>query len=117
MRAGMMRHRISLQRRGTGQNNFGEEIQSWTDDTMIWANIMPIRGSEYNFARQAHSEVTHRIRTRYCKLADGTRPTADNCRLRYYDHKAQVNRYFDVQDIHAPYERKIYLDWMCIEEN
>lgn len=117
IQSGQLRQRLTIQRRSRSQNDFGEQETTWLDDTVIWGDIMPMRGQEYNFARQERSELTHRIITRWTIMSDGTRPTADNCRFKYYDWKSEVERFFDVKRVFPPYEKKYMLEWEVIEGN
>lgn len=65
MRAGQLRHRVTLQSKSVVQNTFGEETITWTDTATIWAAVEPLRGREFLEARQDQAEVSTRIRMRY----------------------------------------------------
>jgi SPP1 family predicted phage head-tail adaptor len=68
MNAGDLRHRITLQKQRTGQDNYGQPLENEYDDfTTVWAAVNPILGKEYFAAETIQSDVTHRIRLRYCK--------------------------------------------------
>jgi SPP1 family predicted phage head-tail adaptor len=68
MRAGRLRHRITLQRLVAGspqQKPSGEPDVAWADYLSVWASVEPVTGRE-PFLAQAHlSEVTTKIRMRY----------------------------------------------------
>jgi SPP1 family predicted phage head-tail adaptor len=65
VRAGRLRHRITLQRRVESQEATGEVTWSWADVAEVWASVEPIAGREYFAAAQVSSEVNTRIRLRY----------------------------------------------------
>lgn len=65
MRAGLLRHRVTLQSPSATQNEYGEEVITWTDERTVYASIEPLRGREYLEARAQTQELSHRIRMRY----------------------------------------------------
>lgn len=66
MRAGRLRHRITIQQQAvTGQNDYGEDIYEWTDVAIVWAEVQPLTGREYWAAEQVNAETTHQVRLRY----------------------------------------------------
>lgn len=111
MRAGMLRHKIAIQKpsTATSRDSYGAEVVAWSTDSQPYASIMPLRGSEYLAAQQVQSSVTHKIRIRYQTLVGGTR-IHPRCRIRF------GTRYFNIQDILKIDERDIFLDMMCMED-
>jgi SPP1 family predicted phage head-tail adaptor len=71
MRAGWLKHRITIQMPATEQSASGEVTPGWSDFLSAWASIEPLRGREYMEGRQAQASVDHRIRMRY---RDGITP-------------------------------------------
>lgn len=68
MRAGKLRHRITLQSLADGQEApfpSGAPDQYWEDSLTVSASINPLAGRELFAAQQYNSEVTHSIRMRY----------------------------------------------------
>ena len=66
MRAGLLRHRIVIQQKGTIiRDSFGEPTPAWPILATVWAAVDPLRGREFAEQRQAGAEVTTRIRIRY----------------------------------------------------
>lgn len=66
MRAGKLRHRITIQSRHVARGTMGGESAKWVDVVQgIPASIEPLNGRELFTAQQVHSEVTVRIRMRY----------------------------------------------------
>lgn len=71
---GKMRHRITFQTFTGEQDSFGDPLQAddtqWKNAVMLWAAIEPISGREFYAAEQSQSEVSHKIRCRYCTGLD-----------------------------------------------
>lgn len=69
MRAGRLRHQVTIQQLvagSPGQQLNGEPDESWTAYlTDVWASIEPLRGRELFAAQEHHSEITTRIELRY----------------------------------------------------
>ena len=66
MRAGELRHRVSIQAPVETQNTYGEPEISWSDiATGVQASIEPLRGREFFTARQEVGEVIARIKIRW----------------------------------------------------
>jgi len=68
VRAGQLRHRVTLQQRAAGspqQHASGEPDDAWSDVATVWAAVEPLAGRELFAAQAHHSEVTGRIRLRY----------------------------------------------------
>jgi|SRR5450830_618091 len=54
--------RIKIQQRGTGRDDGGQRIDTWTDVAQVWADIRDISGREFVAAGADQAEVTTRIR-------------------------------------------------------
>ena len=65
MKAGMLRHRVTIREPIETQNEYGEPEVRWQIIAEEWAAIEPLRGAEYFTARQEYGEVDFRIRMRY----------------------------------------------------
>lgn len=65
MRAGWLRHRITIQTPATVQSASGQVNPGWSDYLSAWASIEPLRGREYMEGRQTQASVDHRVRMRY----------------------------------------------------
>ena len=113
MRAGELRHRITIQTQSVSAGIYGSADITWADDIEVWASIWPIKGNEYYHARQIESGVTHKIRLRYTKLSDDTR-ISPKCRIRHGDDENA--RYFNIESVIDPDERHIFLDIMAVED-
>lgn len=101
--AGRLHHRVTIQEHVTGQDEFGQPIDTWADVATVWAAVEPLRGREYFAAQQVNAEVTARIRTRYRK---GVRPSM---RVLY------DGRLYDILSVIDPEERHQELQLMCRE--
>jgi SPP1 family predicted phage head-tail adaptor len=64
MRAGLLRHRVVLQRGSASQDSFGGVSQTWSAAGTVWAAVEPLRGQEMLDARQAEALIDTRIRIR-----------------------------------------------------
>ena len=65
MRAGTLRHQITVQSYGvSAANDYGELVASYTAGTVRWASIEPLSGVERDRAMGVVGEVTHRITIR-----------------------------------------------------
>lgn len=66
MRAGTLRHRVTIQHRSQTQNpNTGEITPGWEDVATVWASVEPLSAREFIAAQGQQSEVTARIKIRY----------------------------------------------------
>jgi SPP1 family predicted phage head-tail adaptor len=64
IRAGGMRHRVTLQVMSEAQDSVGQPIQSWADVGTFWANVREMSGREAVTARQLNAELTHAVTMR-----------------------------------------------------
>jgi SPP1 family predicted phage head-tail adaptor len=65
VRAGELRHRVTIQGRTITRNSYGEEKVDWMPVATVWAEVTDLSGREYFAAQQVQAEVTTRIRIRY----------------------------------------------------
>ena len=82
MRAGMLRHRVTIQRQELVFGKFGAPLHDkvWENVATVWASLEAMSGREFFASQQAQSEVTQRIRIRYRPdvTADIVAPLPDN---------------------------------------
>lgn len=72
MRAGALRHRLTIeQRTDVVEATMGEAVPTWTEFATVWADVQPVSGTERFIAQQFLANVSHTIRTRYL---DGVTP-------------------------------------------
>ena len=94
MRAGPLRHQITLQRRSRAGDTFGDSrgTDTWTDLATVRADVRPLRGREFFEAQQVKSEVTHKVVMRYCSdLADLSPKDRIKFGTRYLDILSVLN--------------------------
>ncbi|MGJ3501613.1 putative phage head-tail adaptor (plasmid) [Piscirickettsia salmonis] len=103
MRAGLLRHRITLQNNLIGTNEYGEALDYWQDIATLWARVSPRIGRELFSAQQFYHEITQTVTLRY--RAD----VSPNLRI-YFD-----GRYFEILSVINPDERNRELVLACRE--
>lgn len=64
MKAGDLRHRITVQYPVEAQDSAGQPIATWKDLFTCWAAIEPISGREFTMTQQTGTEAQIRIRIR-----------------------------------------------------
>lgn len=70
MRAGELRHRITVEQKSVTRNDYGEEIASWSEFATRWADAAALDGTESFSRDQKFAEATHRFRLRYLDGVD-----------------------------------------------
>jgi SPP1 family predicted phage head-tail adaptor len=109
LRAGSLRHRVTLQSLGTRTDDgMGGGSILPVDEATLNASIEPLSGEERLEAGQLETALTHRIRTRFIP---GVKP---HWRVRYIDRYAG-ERVFDIDSVIDPEERHRELELMCTE--
>jgi len=105
MRAGKLRHKITIQYcpEPQSQDSYGAVIKNWSDYATVWASIEPARGREFWESQQINAEVTAKITIRY--LA-GITP---KMRVKY------GSRIFEIISVINPEERNRELQLMVKE--
>lgn len=90
MRAGELRHRVTIQQFTAARDAVGGETKTWSDLATVYAAALPISGREYVALRQAQSDITIRFRLRYRSgINTGMRVVWDG---RNYDIVEAINR-------------------------
>lgn len=104
MRAGQLRHKVTLQDLGTrSDDGFGGGTIATVDTADVWASIEPLTGQERLQAGQFDTSITHRIRMRYYP---GLRP--------HWQVKFGT-RVFDIKSVADLEERRREVELMCEE--
>ena len=65
MRAGQLRHRVTIERRTEVDDGAGGSVETWATFATVWAAVIPLTGRELFAAQQVASTVSHRIEMRY----------------------------------------------------
>jgi SPP1 family predicted phage head-tail adaptor len=103
MRAGSLRHRVTLQSVGSTYDDYGDLSDSWSTDASVWAAIVPVSGQETDIAGELSGVVTHKIKIRYkASVNPQNRITFDD-------------RTFQIESVRNWQERNIYLELLCKE--
>lgn len=103
MRAGTLRHRITIEQPAETQNAHGEPVVTWSALATCWASVEPLSGRELLMAQQVNAEITHRARLRY---------VAGVMAKQRVQHQG---RYFDINAVRNIDERKVELELLCQE--
>ena len=67
MRAGMLRHRVTIQRQELVFGKFGAPLHDkvWENVATVWASLEAMSGREFFASQQVQSEVTHKVTIRF----------------------------------------------------
>lgn len=104
MRAGRIRHRVTIQQRGTpSQNTHGEDTTPWVDQVTVYAEIKPLSGREFFTAQTTDSEVSTQITMRY------------RSGITTAKRIIRESRVWDIEAVIDVDERRRELQLMCVE--
>lgn len=103
IRAGKLRHKITIQKRSATTDEYGGESDVWTDFLTVRASVEPLQGREFYASQQMQAETTIRFRIRY---AAGITP---QMRVSY------GGRFFNISSIINPDEANHELHIMAVE--
>ena len=65
MQPGDLDRRITIQQNTPTQDGAGQPIESWADLATVWAEVVPVGGSETFQAKQTGAEAVAKFRIRY----------------------------------------------------
>ncbi|AOM42429.1 phage head closure protein [Xenorhabdus hominickii] len=65
MRAGRLRHRVTIRKNEASRGKFGEVLNNWVDLATVWAEVKAISRRELVASGAVFSEATVRIWLRY----------------------------------------------------
>ena len=104
MRAGQLRHLVTIEQRSSTPDTYGEPAQTWTTlHANQPASIEPLSGRELITAQAVQSDVTHRLRMRYVAGVQTK-------------HRILFgSRVFDIRAVRDVNERNIELEMLCTE--
>jgi len=105
MRAGRLRHRVTIEEVTNTADGAGAITQTWSEVRKVWAAVEPARGAEFYASQTENSEVTGKIVMRYFS---GLNPTM---RINW----ASESRIFQIEAIIDPDERHRELQLMVKE--
>lgn len=110
MKAGDLRHRITIEQPTETQSESGDVTQTWSELATVWAGIVPVGGSESWRAQQANPLLSHQITIRW--LAGVT----SKMRVKYEDPKNDTTRYFGIDAVVTTDERREEIRLLCVED-
>ena len=68
MRAGDLRHRLTIQKPDKVKDPLsGELVDGWIDVTTVWGSVEDLAGKEFFAAQQVNAEITTQVIIRYQK--------------------------------------------------
>ena len=104
MRAGKLRHRITIEQNTPTRDALGAEVDSWTTFAVRWAAVEPLGGREFWDAAQVNAERRTRFRLRHLAgVTPAMRVSFDN-------------RVFDIHAVIDAGERNRELELVCTEK-
>lgn len=104
MRAGNLRHTVTIQQQVATKDALGQRTDSWTDLATRRASIEPLNGKEYFRADAEHADVTSRIRLRYDSALSG---------LKAHDRVLHGSIIYDIKSVINPSEKGREFVLMC----
>lgn len=103
MRAGELRHRVTLEQRTQTVASQGSLTPIWQGVATVWAAVEPVGGDEGERGKHADATITHRVRIRY-------RPdVSPKMRVSYGDRRLEVVAVLNQEER----DREVFL--MCRE--
>ena len=102
MRAGWLRHRVTIQEKVITRDVYGEEDFTWENTRTVWASVEPARGREFLQAQTEQVTYDTTVRMRY-----GTTITPEN-RIVWND------QYYDVRSVVSVLEKGKELEVQCL---
>lgn len=103
MRAGRLNTKILIESKTEVIDSVGDVTETWSTFADTWAEVRTQSGKEFINARQAHSELTHVVTTRYISGVTS---------------KMRVNNggvYYNILSVFDPTTRKKELRLFCSE--
>lgn len=108
MKAGNLRHRLTIQEATGKASTFGGSTENlWTDVITVWGSVRPMLGKEAEQAQHMVSEVSHTIKIRY--------PDPDTIVVGSKHRILFGTRIFDVEYVLNEDERNRELKLLCFE--
>ena len=109
MNPGRLNKRVKILKFAKTPDGAGGYLDDWKTESgwelhsTVWAEVHPLRGREFEQAKQSMGEVTHRITIRYKRDIDKSMIVVYN------------GRRFDIGYAINPEEKNAYLELMCVE--
>lgn len=100
-----MRHRVTIERQSTVQDDLGELIDTWTEVRTVWARVRPLSTTEFYAQSGEHSQISHEITVR-----------AENLTVTAADRLQYDGRTFDIRGVYDMNERGRFIVMRCVED-
>ena len=115
MRAGTLKHRITIQVKTEAPDGMGGVVVTWPekDWVEVWAGVIPLRGEELVEAMKLEGKVTHRIEMRYRRQLYSLLSPSPVVKRLYWRKR---NRYFNIRSVINVREANEKLEIMAEEE-
>jgi SPP1 family predicted phage head-tail adaptor len=107
MQSGKLNRRIELQSPSSGQDSFGQPLDTWTTILNTWASIRAATSKEVYASSAFVSQVSHIITVRYQYALN----------IRSADRVIYDGRIFEIQAVSDADESKVKLNLLCLELN
>ena len=108
MRAGRLRHKVTLETQTTTKNSYGEFVDTWTEIAVRRCSIEPLMGREFYERSGEHSRMPTRIRIRHDATVATVKPYD-----RAVDYSTSPAVVYDIESVQNPRERDRELVLMC----
>lgn len=103
MKAGDLRHSVTIERVTETTDDLGQPVQVWTPVATVRAAVEPLQGRELYAAQAVHSEAQYNVRVRYLS---GITPK---------DRVKYGSRYLNILSVIDKEERHRELTLLCSE--
>jgi SPP1 family predicted phage head-tail adaptor len=103
MKAGKLRHKITIQKTTQTADSIGGIIDSWSTFATVWAHIEPLKGKETLQGEQISTDLFLRITIRYLSGLTAKMRISWNSRT------------FDIKSISNLDERNREMELLCVE--
>ena len=111
MRAGTLRHRITIEEKTGTSDGMGGFTNTWSDLHSCAAAIWPLSAREQSDSLKLELNINYRIRIRHPRI----NLTAD-MRIKWHDPIAGADKYFNIVSIINPDERNIMIDFLALRD-
>ncbi len=112
IRSGDLKHKIIIQERTRTADGMGGFSEVWSDLYPTRAAIWPMKATEVLDALKLELQVDHRIRIRHPRTFE----IKADMRVKWFDHIAKVDKYFNIISILNIDKRNVMLELICSEE-
>jgi head-tail adaptor len=111
MRAGRLRHKVTLEAQSSTKNEYGEFVDSWSTIAVRRCSIEPLMGKEFYEQSGEHARMPTRIRIRHDDAVANLKPYD-----RAVDYSVSPAIVYDIESVQNPRERDRELVLMCQRE-